>query len=105
MASSQMAMHYHLCDRLPVTTALTPLPYPKLTKYDGLVEKRRGLGMFVVAGAAARLATVERTKFLTEEWPRVCVKIERLGLSTTELLAQSIQSTQSAHSTKEGDPS
>ncbi|MFT7133446.1 MAG: GntR family transcriptional regulator [Cyclobacteriaceae bacterium] len=72
---------------------------------DGLVEKRRGLGMFVVDGAAARLATVERTKFLTEEWPRVCVKIERLGLSTTELLAQSIQSAQSAHSTKEGDPS
>jgi GntR family transcriptional regulator len=69
---------------------------------DGLVEKRRGLGMFVVDGAAVRLATVERTKFLTEEWPRVCVKIERLGLSTTELLAQS---TQSVHSTKEGDPS
>ena len=63
---------------------------------DGLVEKRRGLGMFVVEGAATRLASVERNKFLTDEWPRVCVKIERLGLSTTELLA---------HSVKTGDPS
>jgi|AntAceMinimDraft_12_1070368.scaffolds.fasta_scaffold41457_2 GntR family transcriptional regulator len=69
---------------------------------DGLVEKRRGLGMFVVEGAADRLALVERHKFLTEEWPRVCVKIERLGLSTTDLLADLVRS---ANPAKEGDPS
>jgi GntR family transcriptional regulator len=69
---------------------------------DGLVEKRRGLGMFVVEGAAVRLASVERNKFLSEEWPRVCVKIERLGLSTTDLLADLVYST---HSAAEGDPS
>ncbi|MFT4633587.1 MAG: GntR family transcriptional regulator [Candidatus Pseudothioglobus sp.] len=69
---------------------------------DGLVEKRRGLGMFVVEGAAARLALVERNKFLAEEWPRICVKIERLGLSTTDLLKDLVGST---HSAIEGDPS
>jgi GntR family transcriptional regulator len=67
---------------------------------DGLVEKRRGLGMFVIEGAAARLASVERNKFLTEEWPRVCAKIERLGLSKTGLLADLVHST---HSVREGD--
>jgi GntR family transcriptional regulator len=69
---------------------------------DGLVEKRRGLGMFVIEGAAARLALVERNKFLTEEWPQVCVKIKRLGFSTTDLLKDLVSST---HSAIEGDPS
>jgi GntR family transcriptional regulator len=37
-------------------------------------------------GAAERLVVVERNKFLNEEWPRISAKIERLGLSATELL-------------------
>lgn len=53
---------------------------------DGLVEKRRGLGMFVVAGARKLLLEGERRKFLAEEWPRIRVTIERLGLDTDELL-------------------
>ena len=54
---------------------------------DGLVEKRRCLGMYVVEGAGSRLTNVERQKFVNEEWPRVWDKIERLGLSAAELLA------------------
>lgn len=53
---------------------------------EGLVEKRRGMGMYVVAGAASRLAGNEQQKFLTEEWPQVCKKIDRLGLSAETLL-------------------
>lgn len=53
---------------------------------DGLVEKRRGLGMFIVAGARKLLLEGERRKFLTEEWPRIRATIERLGLDPNELL-------------------
>src|SRR3954447_6688085 len=47
---------------------------------DQLVEARRGLGMFVNAGARNLLLKGEREKFLTEEWPRVAAKIQRLDL-------------------------
>jgi GntR family transcriptional regulator len=53
---------------------------------EALVEKRRGLGMFVKAGARNLLLTGERQKFLAEEWPRICETIQRLGLRTEELL-------------------
>jgi len=52
---------------------------------EGLVEARRGLGMFVVTGARELLLKGERQKFLEEEWPRVEATIERLGLSPEEL--------------------
>ena len=52
----------------------------------GLVEKRRGLGMFIVAGARKLLLEGERRKFLAEEWPRIRATIERLGLDPNELL-------------------
>jgi GntR family transcriptional regulator len=51
-----------------------------------LVEKRRGLGMFVKDGARKLLLQGERQKFLTEEWPRVSATIQRLGLTAEELL-------------------
>jgi GntR family transcriptional regulator len=54
---------------------------------DGeLVEKRRGLGMFVKEGARNVLLKGERQKFLAEEWPRIQATIERLGLDAQELL-------------------
>ena len=61
--------------------------YQELTDED-LVEKRRGLGLFVKTGARALLLQAERQKFLEEQWPRVRATIQRLGLSTEELLAQ-----------------
>src|SRR5690242_3714321 len=53
---------------------------------EELVEKRRGLGMFVKTGARNLLAKAERQKFLNEHWPRVHATIQRLGLSPEELL-------------------
>ena len=53
---------------------------------EGLVESRRGLGMFINAGARDLLLRGERQKFLAEEWPRVSATIQRLGLKTEELL-------------------
>ena len=53
---------------------------------EGLVEARRGLGMYVSAGARAQLLQGERQKFLDEEWPRVARTIQRLGLTPDELL-------------------
>jgi GntR family transcriptional regulator len=53
---------------------------------EGVVESRRGRGMFVNPGARARLLQGERQKFLGEEWPRVQQTIQRLGLTAEELL-------------------
>jgi GntR family transcriptional regulator len=53
---------------------------------DGLVETRRGRGMFINAGARALLLQDERQKFLGEEWPRIHRTIQRLGLTADELL-------------------
>jgi GntR family transcriptional regulator len=53
---------------------------------EGLVESRRGLGMFINAGARNLLLQGERQKFLGEEWPRVYATIQRLGLRAEELL-------------------
>lgn len=53
---------------------------------EGLVETRRGRGMFINAGARSLLLQGERQKFLGEEWPRICATIQRLGLSAEELL-------------------
>jgi GntR family transcriptional regulator len=66
-------------------------PLTVLKAYQGLVdeelvESKRGLGMFVNSGARDLLLKAERRKFLDEEWPRVHATIERLGLTTEELL-------------------
>src|SRR5438132_1358668 len=53
---------------------------------EELVEKRRGLGMFVKDGAHKSLLKGERQKFLSEHWPRVHATIQRLGLNPTDLL-------------------
>jgi GntR family transcriptional regulator len=53
---------------------------------EELVEKRRGLGMFIKAGALTLLREGERQKFLAVEWPRILATIQRLGLTLGELL-------------------
>ena len=53
---------------------------------EELVEKRRGLGMYVVDGARNLLLKGERQKFLDEEWPKIFATIQRLGLTPNELL-------------------
>ena len=53
---------------------------------EGLVEKRRGRGMFITEGAQRKLLEVEKKRFLKDEWPRVRAAIHRLGLDPKSLL-------------------
>lgn len=55
---------------------------------DGLLEKRRGLGMFVASGAKDRALVRERGRFLTEEWPKTRARIALFGLSAEKLLEE-----------------
>jgi GntR family transcriptional regulator len=57
---------------------------------EQLVETKRGLGMFVKAGARDLLLKGERQKFLAEEWPRVAATIQRLGLTPKELMRAAV---------------
>jgi GntR family transcriptional regulator len=53
---------------------------------EQILEKRRGVGLFVQAGARQGLLRDQRSRFLSEEWPRVLATIQRLGLQAAELL-------------------
>ena len=55
---------------------------------DGLVVVRRGVGMFVARGAAEKLRQSEREIFLTREWPSLRRRIDRLGITPADLLAE-----------------
>jgi GntR family transcriptional regulator len=59
--------------------------YQSLVDED-LVEKRRGLGMFVKPGARRNLMKNEREQFLKNEWPLIVQRIQRLDLDTGDLL-------------------
>ena len=54
---------------------------------EGLVETKRGRGMFINEGARDLLLQGERQKFVAEQWPRVYETIQRLGLTWEELLS------------------
>jgi GntR family transcriptional regulator len=75
----QVAAEYQLN---PITVSRA---YQELAD-EAIVEKRRGLGMFVTNEASNKLLTTERERFLHDEWPAVAERIERLGLSMEELL-------------------
>ncbi len=62
---------------------------------EGLVESRRGRGMFVNAGAPKLLLQDERRKFLAEEWPRIRAVIQRLGIKPEDLLNDATRRTKS----------
>lgn len=77
----QVAAEYQLN---PITVSRA---YQELAD-EALVEKRRGLGMYVTEEAAKKLLSSERERFLSEEWPLVLERIQRLGLRMDELLKQ-----------------
>jgi GntR family transcriptional regulator len=52
---------------------------------DGVVEKRRGLGMYVIDGARQRLLRSERERFLAQEWPQLLQRLRDLGIGVEEL--------------------
>src|SRR5699024_10248464 len=61
---------------------------------EQLIEKRRGLGMFVTQGAPEALLKSERERFLHEEWPLIRARLQRLGLDLETLM----------RNTEEGEP-
>jgi len=75
----QVAAEYQLN---PITVSRA---YQELAD-EALVEKRRGLGMYVTEEASKKLLASERDRFLREEWPLVLERIQRLGLDAADLL-------------------
>jgi len=70
---------------------------------EGLVEKKRGRGMFINEGARTKLLKAERERFLQKEWPNVLATIERLDLDATELLQSSASTSSAKESGGEND--
>jgi GntR family transcriptional regulator len=68
---------------------------------EGLVESKRGLGMFVNAGAHHLLLDAERQKFLDDDWPRIRETMQRLGLKPEDLLNNGAGRRQKAKNKKE----
>ena len=54
---------------------------------EQLVEKRRGLGMYVTEGARDALMRSERDRFLSEEWPMLYARLKRMNLDLPTLMA------------------
>jgi GntR family transcriptional regulator len=75
----QIAAEYQLN---PITVSKA---YQELVD-DNLVEKRRGIGMYVTEGASEKLLASERERFLHEEWPALLERIRQLGLSLEQLM-------------------
>lgn len=53
---------------------------------EGILEKKRGLGMYVKMGARAKLLKNERKRFLEKEWPHIVRRMQQLEIDITELL-------------------
>jgi GntR family transcriptional regulator len=77
----QIAAEYQLN---PITVSKA---YQELVD-EQLVEKRRGIGMYVTEGASEKLLATERERFMREEWPAMLERIRRLGINPAELLSQ-----------------
>ena len=95
IAAAILRGDYQAGDQLPSVRALAaehganPLTVAKAYQSfqdDGYVEVRRGVGMFVLPGAAERLRLAERAHFLRDTWPRVSAHIKLLGLDAEDLL-------------------
>ena len=76
----QIAAEYQLN---PITVSRA---YQELVD-DNLVEKRRGIGMYVTEGASEKLLASERDRFIREEWPALLERIRRLNLDVVALLS------------------
>lgn len=58
----------------------------QLFQDNGLVDVKRGVGLFVARGAIARLRTTERDHFISHVWPEVRAQMQRAGIDPAELL-------------------
>lgn len=85
LPSVRLLATQYLINPLTVSRALQSLAD------NGLVESRRGLGMYVRPGARQRLLESEREQFLSKEWPELRDKLKRLGLSAKDLQWEDLQ--------------
>lgn len=85
MPSVRTLAGQHLLNPLTVNRALQTLAD------EGLLETRRGLGIYVRQGALQRLRTAERERFLNEEWPRLRERLRLLGLGPDDLHWEELQ--------------
>ena len=94
IAAAILRGEYRAGDQLPSVRALAaehganPLTVAKAYQTfqeDGIVTVRRGVGMFVVQGAADKLRVAARAHFLDEEWPEIAERIRRLDIDPAEL--------------------
>ena len=97
IADAILAGQYGDGDPLPSVRALAaeqganPLTVAKAYQGfqdEGLIVVKRGVGMFVASGAAARLRSSEREMFIKSEWPAICDRMAQLGIDPTELFAR-----------------
>ena len=65
-----------------------------------LVEKRRGLGMYVNAGARAQLLQSERERSIRDEWPPLRERLRRLGLDLKDIYDQTTSEVDSIKGSK-----
>ncbi len=95
IADAILAGHYKDGDPLPsvrtfaAEQSANPLTVAKAYQGfqdEGLVTVKRGVGMFVAAGASARLRESERSRFVKEEWPAVRARMKRLGIDPASLI-------------------
>ena len=95
IAAGILQGRYKTGDQLPSVRALAaehganPLTVAKAYQGfqdDGYVEVRRGVGMFVLPGAAERLRVAERDGFVRNQWPRIREHILLLGLDVRDLM-------------------
>ena len=74
----------------PITVSMA---YQELVD-ENLVEKRRGLGMYVTEGARSALLKSEREHFLHEEWPPLAARLERMEIDLATLLKHAPKTTE-----------
>ncbi len=95
IADAILAGKYSDGDPLPSVRALAaeeqanPLTVAKAYQGfqdEGLIIVKRGVGMFVAAGARARLRDSERARFVDEEWPAIRARMNRLGIDPVALI-------------------
>jgi len=95
IANAILSGQYRDGDPLPSVRALAadeqanPLTVAKAYQGfqdEGLVVVKRGVGLFVAPGARARLKDSERNRFMSEEWPQIRERMERLGIDPAQLL-------------------
>jgi GntR family transcriptional regulator len=79
MPSVRALAAQHLLNPLTVNRALQTLAD------EGLLDNRRGIGLFVATGARERLRQSERQRFLSLEWPRLRERLRLLGITAEQL--------------------